>query len=129
MVALFLLQTLGAIGPQALPPTGCAAFLWTRETTPRLLAMVGPALTLNLDGKPVTLPRTGAEGGEARGLPATSRYATGAIVATLTLTVVERPDLADGALVPEAILTIEQAGHDTMVTPLGGMIGCAPKRN
>lgn len=130
MIETFLLQALGAIGPQALPPTGCAAYLWSREATPRLVAMVGPELKLNLDGKLLTLPRTAAEGGEARGLPATSRYAGGAVNATLALAVTERPDLADGALVPEATLTVEVPGRDAIVAPLGGMIGCAPaKRN
>ena len=130
MIGLLLLQALGAIGPQALPPTGCAAFLWSRDATPRLVAMVGSdpgTLVVQVDGKPLTLSRIAIEGmGEgARGFAPTSRYAAGGVSATVALRVAERPDLADGALVPEATVTVEQAGRDTIVAPLGGMIGCA----
>ena len=129
-MTLLLQAALGAIGPQPLPPTGCAAFLWTRDATPQLVAMAAPAaLTVQLDGRVLTLPRVAAEGTEVRGLPATSRYGAGGVSATLALSVVERPDLADGALVPDATLTVAAAGGDTVVAPLGGMIGCAPAAN
>lgn len=128
MIGFFLLQaTLGAIGRQALPPTGCAAFLWSRDGQPQLVAMVVPAsLKVQLDGRPLTLPRVAAEGAEARGLPATSHYAAGEVSATVALSITERADLSDGALVPEATLTLAAAGRDTIVVPLGGMVGCAP---
>ena len=129
MIETFLLQALGAIGPQALPPAGCAAFLWSRAATPALVAMAAGepgTLTVRLDGRTLVLPRTGAEGAAVRGLPALSRYAAGAVGATLSLSVTERPDLTDGALVPDAMLTVERAGQDTIVVPAGGMIGCAP---
>lgn len=127
MIELFLLQALGAIGRQALPPTGCAAFLWARAAQPQLVAMTTPeALTLQLNGKLVVLPRTGAIGDTARGLSTDATYAAGGVSATLAMRVVERPDLADGAVVPEATLTVVQAGSDTIVAPVGGMVGCAP---
>ena len=130
MIGLFLMQaSLGAIGRQALPPGGCAAFLWSRAEQPQLVAMVGAepgTLRVRLGDKALTLPRTGAEGVAVRGLAATSRYAGEGVSATVALTAAERPDLADGALVPEATLTVEQAGQDTIVAPLGGMIGCTP---
>ncbi|WP_419808538.1 hypothetical protein [Sphingomonas sp.] len=130
MIALLLLQTtLGALPRQTLPPSGCAAFLWSRADTPQLVAMMRaePAqLRVSLDGKPTDLPRVAAEGATAKGLAATSRYEGGGTVATLELNAVERPDLADGALVQEATLTVTRAGADTVVTALGGLVGCAP---
>ena len=130
MIGLFLLQAgLGAIGPQALPPRGCAAFLWSRGDEPRLVAMVGAepgTLRLRLDGKPLVLARVGTEGAVLRGIAAMSRYAVGGVSATLTLSATDRPDLTDGALVGDATLTVDQAGQDTVVAPVGGLIGCAP---
>lgn len=130
MIGLLLLQaTLGAIGRQALPPTGCAVYLWTRADAPQLVGMAAAepgVLRLRIDGKPLDLPRTGAEGATARGFAAVSRYAAGAVSATLELVAVDRPDLSDGALVQEAMLTLGETGRDATVTPLGGLIGCAP---
>ena len=129
MIGLFLQATLGAIGPQTLPPAGCAAFLWSREATPSLVAMAASepgTLTLQLNGKVLVLPRTTVEGEAKRGLSALSRYVSGPVSATLALSVTERPDLIDGALVSDATVTVEQPGHDTIVVPAGGMIGCAP---
>ena len=122
-------MTLGAIGRQALPPTGCAVYLWTRAETPQLVGMAAAepgVLRVSLDGKPLDLPRTGTQGTTARGFAAVSRYAAGEVSATLELVAVERPDLSDGALVQEAMLTVGKAGQDATVTPLGGLIGCAP---
>ena len=124
-------MTLGAIGPQALPPTGCAAFLWSRAERPELVAMVGAdaaTLRVQLAGKPVTLSRTAATGGGTRGFRSDSTYAATGVTASLTMTTAERPDLADGALVPDALLTVTPAGQDTIVVPVGGMIGCALAR-
>ena len=129
MIGMILQAVLGAIGPQALPPTGCAAFLWSREATPRLVAMVGAepgTLRLLLDGRAVQLPRTGADGTVVRGVAAVSHYSANGVGATVTLSALERPDLTDGALVGDATLTVEQAGQDTLIVPVGGMIGCAP---
>ena len=130
MIALLLLQgTLGALPRQALPPGSCAAFLWSRAEQPQLVAAVQRdpgSLRLSLDGKQVDLPRTGAEGATARGFAALGRYGAGDVSATLELVAAERPDLADGALVQQATLTLTRAGQDTLVVPLGGLIGCAP---
>lgn len=129
MIELFLLQALGAIGRQALPPTGCAAYLWTRAAQPQLVAMATPdTLRLRLGDRMLALPRTAMTGDTARGLPTDATFASGGVGATLTMRVVERPDLADGAVVTEATLTVAQAGADTIVSPVGGMIGCAPAR-
>ena len=128
MIALLLQAVLGPIGTQALPPRGCAAFLWSPE--PRQLVAMAVAepgtLRLQLDGKTVDLPRVSALGTAGRGFPASARYASGELSATLDLTVTERPDLADGAVAPEAMLTVERTGQDAVVAPLAGLIGCVP---
>ena len=132
VIALFLLQaTLGAIGQQALPTAGCAAYLWSVGERPQLLAMAAAAaaaqsgmLRITLDGTPLDLPRTAGDAGAAMGLAGSTRYAAGAVSETLELTVSERPALANGAVVSAATLTLERAGQDVVVTPLAGMIGC-----
>ena len=126
MIALFLLQaTLGPIGQQPLPATGCAAYLWSVSDR-ELVAMAAPErLRIQLNGKTLDLPRTAADGTAGLGLAATTHYQAGEVAATLELTVSDRGDVAKGAWVPEATLTVAPAGRDAIVTPLGGMVGCA----
>lgn len=126
MIELFLLQAmLGPIGRQPLPATGCAAYLWSVGDR-QLVAMAAPErLRIQLDGKPLDLARTTAEGSAGLGLATTTHYRTGDVAATLELTVSDRGDVAKGAWVPDATLTVATAGRDEIVTPLGGMVGCA----
>ncbi|MBB5714034.1 hypothetical protein [Sphingomonas aerophila] len=134
-LALALLQAvpaLGAIGPQAMPATGCAAFLWqTAPTPPQLIAMAGatPAtLRVTLDDRPMILARTAARGDARFGLPAGTDYAGNDITATLELTITEASDLSDGARVPAGTLTVARKGSDTVVLPVAGLIGCRAAR-
>ena len=131
ITALLLQAALGAIGKQALPPVGCAAYLWNTGEPRQLVAMATAepgTLRVSIDGKTVDLPRTAAEGIAGRGLAALSRYQAGEVSASLELSALERPDLRDGALAPEAMLTVERAGKDAIVMPVAGMIGCQPAR-
>jgi hypothetical protein len=124
-VILLLLQILGAIGRQDLPREGCAAYLWTLAEPRQMVAMAEPGLLrLTLDGKPVDLARTAAEGSAGLGLAATTRYAADGVSATLELTVQEQPNMTKGALAPAATLTVARAGGDAVVTPVAGMVGC-----
>ncbi len=125
-MSLLLLQAaLGAIGRQALPAGGCAAYLWTMAEPRTLVAMAAPTrLRISLDGKPLDLVRTGAEGPETLGLSTMTRYAAGDVTATLAIRVEPRADLTGGALVTDATLTITPAGRDTIVAPVGGLVGC-----
>ena len=126
MIALFLLQALlGPLGKQELPREGCAAYLWSLSEPRQLIAMAEPGrLRIQLDGKPLDLARTAAEGAAGLGLATSTRYEGGGLAATLELKVEERPDLAKGALAKDATLTVQRAGQDAVVTPVGGMVGC-----
>ena len=120
---------LGALPPQQLPASGCAAYLWSAGTTHRLVALASaePAqLRLVLDGKTVDLPRAGQSGPGGFGLAAKTSYRQGDTLATLDLTVETNPNLTGGGTVPSATLTIDRAGLDGIVMPAGGLIGCAP---
>jgi hypothetical protein len=126
MIALLLLQAaLGPIGRQALPKDGCAAYLWSVAEPRELVAMAGPAgLRLRIDGKLVDLPRVAVDGPVTLGLAAQGRYAAGEVSATLAMTIAERDDLARGATVSDATLTVTPMGKDAIVTPVGGLVGC-----
>jgi hypothetical protein len=132
IAALLLAQAAaepGTLPPQALPARGCAAYLWSVAEPHRLVALAGadPArLRLALGGTATDLPRTEADGAAAFGLAATTRYRAGDVSATLELTTRTTPDLTGGALVPAATLTVERAGADAVVMPVGGLVGCAP---
>ena len=118
----------GVLATQELPATGCAAYLWSAGTAHALVAMasVAPArLRLVLDGQQLDLPRAGEEGAGALGFAGTTRYKLGEVAATLELTVETSAALAGGARVPAATLTLDRAGHDGVVLPVAGLIGCA----
>ena len=116
---------LGGLARQALPAKGCAAYLFTTGQTKVLAAMAGAqALRLALDGTAADYPRVGPAGAESLGLPAQGVYRAGAVTATLDMTVERRDDLTAGAMIPVATLRIDREGHDTVVVPLAGMVGC-----
>lgn len=118
---------LGALDRQALPARGCAAYLWS-VTDRSFVGVAGadPAsLRLKIDGKVVDLPRAAQVGQGGYGLAATSTYEGAGVAATLDLTIAPRDDLTQGALVPQATLTLRRTGADELVQPLGGLIGCA----
>jgi len=123
---------IGAIPTQAMPARGCAAFLWTASGTRALVAMAGadPAqLRLSLGGALTDLARTEQQDPGGFGFAGTTQYRGqyqgGEVTAVLTMSIVTRGDLKDGAAVPEATLRIDQAGKDSIVVPVAGLIGCA----
>ncbi|WP_174280655.1 hypothetical protein [Sphingomonas bacterium] len=125
MILPLLPAGLGALGPQPLPKGGCAAYLWSVPEPRALIATAAPAsLRLRLDDKLVDLPSADASGAIVRGFARTTRYVAGPVVATVTMTVIERADIAGGALVADATLTVERAGGDAVVVPVGGLVGC-----
>ena len=119
-----------AIGRQALPTRGCAAYLWSRGPTPALVAMVSaePAsLRMALGPKAQDFPRSAQTGGEAGfGFAAITEYRADGVTARVDLVLAPRADLSGGAVVTDATLTVERPGADTAVLPVGGLVGCAP---
>ena len=118
---------LAAIGPQALPAKGCAAYLWSAAGDRQLVAMATAqpgALRLALDGRPTDLARIEAGAPAPLGFTADATYRGGDVTATLAMQVVVRENLTQGAQVTDGILTVERAGHDTIVLPVAGLVGC-----
>ena len=118
---------LAAIGPQALPARGCAAYLWSAAGDRQLVAMATAqpaALRLALDGRPTDLTRTEAGAPAPLGFTADATYRGGDVTATLAMQVVVRENLTQGAQVTDGILTVERAGRDTIVLPVAGLVGC-----
>lgn len=116
---------IGELAPQALPASGCAAYLFTTGAKRHFVAMASPgALRLALDGATLDLPRADERGAAGYGLSADTDYRSGDTAAALSLTVAERADLRDGAVVPAATLRIDRPGKDGVVVPLVGLIGC-----
>ena len=121
--------TLGPIGRQALPASGCAAFLWSAAGDRTLVAMAvaSPAhLRLAIDGAPpADLPLASAEGVPTLGFGQVGAYKAGDVTATLAMTVVTRADLNAGAVVSQGTLTLDRPGRDSAVLPVAGLVGCA----
>jgi len=119
---------LGELPKQGLPAQGCAAYLWSKGTTHALVAMANAdpaALRLSLDGTVADYPRTAQQGVAGFGFDRTTTYQAGGVVAILDMTVQAEGDLTQGAAVPSGTLTLERAGKDSIVLPVGGLIGCA----
>ena len=130
LLALQAVPTLTALPRQALPPRGCAAYLWSRADR-RFVAVAGadPAsLRVAIDGKVADAARESQAGLAGYGLPERATYRAGDALLTLEMTVAPRADLANGAAVPDATLTVERPGGDAVVHPVAGLIGCAPSQ-
>lgn len=119
--------TVGAIPKQQLPAVGCAAFLWSSGERRTLVAMAvaDPAqIRLSIDGNVADYARTAQSGAGGYGFAAVTRYALGDVTATLDMAIATRADLTQGATVPDATLRIDRPGHDTIIMPVAGLIGC-----
>lgn len=119
---------LGEIPRQELPATGCAAYLWSAGTTHALVAMASAApaqLRLSLDGTIGDYPLAAEDGPAGFGFDRTTTYRAGSVTAILNMSIQTRADLTGGASVPDGTLTLERPGKDTVILPIGGLIGCA----
>lgn len=118
----------GEIPQQHLPASGCAAYLWSKGTTHALVAMASadPAqLRFSLAGTITDAPRTAQQGAAGFGFDRTTTYQKGQVTAILDMTIETQSDLTQGAAVSAATLTLERPGQDTVILPVGGLIGCA----
>lgn len=119
---------IGAIPRQQLPDQGCAVYLWSAGTTHALVAIVSadPAqLRFSLDGTVADYPRVAQNGTGGYGFSGLTTYQSGTTKVTLDMTIETQDSIADGALVPRATLRLDRPGKDTVILPVGGMIGCA----
>lgn len=119
---------IAALPRQALPASGCAAYLFSTGTTRSLVAMAAAAagsLELSLDGKPTSFALTTQRGAAGFGFGTTTEYRGGDVIATLDLTIATRRDVTQGAVIDAGTLRIDRTGKDTIVLPVAGLIGCA----
>lgn len=118
----------GEIPQQRLPASGCAAYLWSKGTTHALVAMASadPAqLRLSLGGAVADYPRTAQQGAAGFGFDRTTTYQAGDVTAILEMAIQTQADLSQGAEVTSGTLTLERPAQDTVILPVGGLIGCA----
>ena len=117
---------LGPIGKQALPAQGCAAYLWSVGDRQLVaMAVTDPArLRIAIDGKPLDYTRASQTGAGGYGFGKINVYRGADVTATLDMTVVERPELTSGAMVPDATIRIDRPGRDTVIVPVAGLVGC-----
>jgi hypothetical protein len=118
----------GEIPQQHLPASGCAAYLWSKGTTHALVAMASadPAqLRFSLGGTITDAPRIAQQGAAGFGFDRTTTYQAGENTVILDMTIETQSDLTRGAAVSAATLTLERPGRDTIILPVGGLIGCA----
>ena len=119
--------SLGAIGQQAMPAKGCAAFVWSIADR-KLVAMAtaDPAqIRLSIDGRTVDLARVAEQGEGGLGFGGSIDYAGGDVTVNFEMKIVARRDLTKGAQVTDAVLRVERRGGDALLVPVAGLIGCA----
>jgi hypothetical protein len=118
---------LGTLPKQAMPASGCAAFLWSGGDQKTLIAMATAEpgqLRLMLNGAVVDLPRTARSGAANYGLSATTDYAAPGVRATLDIKTEARGDVVKGGVVSEGTLRLDRDGQDGVVVPVTGIVGC-----
>jgi hypothetical protein len=118
---------LAAIGQQKLPAKGCAAYLWNVDGNRQLVAMASadPAqIRLAIDGKTTDYAVSTQSPAIGFGFGGVTQYRGGDVTATLDMAVATRADISAGATVTSATLRIDRPGRDTIVVPVGGLIGC-----
>ncbi|SFO15985.1 hypothetical protein [Sphingomonas sp. OK281] len=116
-----------AIGKQKLPAKGCAAYLWSMDAGRQLvaMAMADPAqIRLAIDGKTTDYAMATQSPGIGFGFGGVTQYRGGDVTATLDMAIAVRADISAGATVTSATLRIDRPGRDTVVMPVGGLIGC-----
>lgn len=119
---------IGGLAKQALPATGCAAYLFSTGATRTLVAMAtadAATLRIALDGTTADYARATQQGNGSFGFAPSTQYKAGDVTATLDMTIAARNDLTKGAAVPEAILRVDRPGKDGLAIPVAGLIGCA----
>lgn len=117
---------LGAIGEQALPARGCAAYLWNpadRQLVAMAVADPG-SLRIRLGGKTIDLARSGGDGAGKFGFAGAIAYQGGDVTARLSMDIVQQDGLIAGARVPTGSLEIDRPGQDGIVVAVAGLIGC-----
>ena len=117
---------LAAIGQQKLPARGCAAYLWNVDGNRQMVAMASadPAqIRIAIDGKPTDYALATQSPTVGFGFGGLTVYRGSDVTATLDMTVATRADIAAGATV-SATLRVDRTGRDTIVVPVGGLIGC-----
>jgi hypothetical protein len=118
---------LSAIGQQKLPARGCAAYLWTLDVNRQMVAMASadPAqIRLAIDGKVLDFARATQSDPIGFGFGGITQYRRDDVTATLDLAISTRADITAGATVTAATLRIDRPSRDTVVVPVGGLIGC-----
>jgi hypothetical protein len=118
----------GELPQQELPASGCAAYLWSKGTTHALVAMASadPAqLRLSLGGRIADFPRAARQGAAGFGFDRKTTYQEGEVTVILDMTIQAQSDLTQGAEVSAGTLTLDRQGKDTVILPVGGLIGCA----
>ncbi len=118
---------LGAIGTQKLPAKGCAAYLWSMDAGRQLVAMAtaDPAqIRLAIDGKTSDYAMATQSPAIGFGFGGVTEYRGADVTATLDMAVAVRADISAGATVTAATLRIDRPGRDTVVMPVGGLVGC-----
>ncbi len=119
---------IGAIPKQQLPAKGCAAFLWSMTPSHALIAMADAdtaTIRLSIGGGQKDFAMTAQNGGGTLGFSQTTTYRGGDLTATLDISITTKADLTAGASIPEGTLRLDQAGKDTVVVPVAGLIGCS----
>ena len=118
---------LAAIGQQKLPAKGCAAYLWNVDGNRQMVAMAvaDPAqIRIAIDGKPTDFALSTQTAPIGFGFGGVGIYRGGDVTATLDMAIATRADISAGATVTAATLRIDRPGRDTIVVPVGGLIGC-----
>ncbi|GAB4570845.1 MAG: hypothetical protein Tsb008_00760 [Rhodothalassiaceae bacterium] len=121
---------IGSLPPQELSAGSCGLFLWRKGSATELLFVADsrlPVARMNLDGAPVTLARTSAEGDLSPGALLRQRYESEGRTIDIGFIAEPQPGLIGGAAVKSGSLRISGADGWDIVLPVAGLIACKPR--
>ena len=122
-----LLNRLGTLPPQPLARGQCGLFLWARRPQRSLVLFINGSeqhARLRLDGALVNARRTAAAGDQVYGLFPEQIFVIEDLTIRLHFEAERRDGFTDGAVIPRATLSVEDATNWEVIMPAAGLIGC-----
>ncbi len=127
-----LADRIGTLPPQSLSPGACGLFLWIRQVQARFIFFshgFEGAARMQLDGETVDLTRVSASGVAFSGIYSDQQFTAGAYRIALQVEIEEREEVIAGAVIRRGLIRVQDGVGQSVVMPVGGLIGCQPSEN
>ncbi|MCH8686337.1 hypothetical protein [Pedomonas mirosovicensis] len=118
---------IGTLPPQDLSAGTCGLFLWARSAERNMIFYATDRTAtaqMMVDGKPVSLPRSLAEGDLVFGHYTTQEFAQGDLRVRAVIAPQPNSGIIGGAVVRRGMLNVSDGTGPDLVLPVAGLIAC-----